>query len=729
MFASSMKLSAALLVAGLAVAQTAEAGGYAGNGCVAKKQAAAGKFAKAVGKAWVKYPADMTARNEAIDKAAEKLSGTWTKNEEKAASKGASCDESTETAIAISSDIEAAVAAITAENFTAATDYVSAAMKAWGKYIKDPVKDPGKVTLDAALAEANSFISGENATVSNAATALVASLVEDTTTAPNYPTEFQTIAYGQNEIVQYGKEELRPTCVDDDPYMFFAKKGTTNNVLMYYQGGGACWNDASCNVLGTCDRVSDPSDNPALTSTGFANYNDPANPFFGWNVVFVSYCSCDIHWGEKTATNPPGQPSRHYGRVNAMVAEKFAREHFLDPENVYVTGSSAGSYGAIMNSYWLMKDLWPNAQFAVMGDAGVGVITKQWLDRYIKQWGVINNFPDDIPGVEEPVENLSLVDLIDGLNQRFPDARFANYDSSYDGGGGSQANFFQVMRHPVEGGGSVLDDWGKWYESACDWNACMREFKAENASREDAPGRNGNYRYYTSAGSRHTIFGSDKVYTETKNTDALGNPVTFAAWVQAMIDGSSDWVDVDCNHAGGNCNLTFSCQGGTNAGATCAVDADCGPKTCTSGATAGNVCTSSTECSGLECIGGTEAGTVCAVNADCDLGVCARPSVCTGTCQKDSDANYPPAFNNDGNVSCGAVSCPCGPANAECFDGPTPGASCATNTECSLPASPGVCSTGTCSSGPHTGESCGTNTDCSTPNLGSCSYVNCSNQP
>ena len=36
--------------------------------------------------------------------------------------------------------------------------------------------------------------------------------------------------------------------------------------------------------------------------------------------------------------------------MNAQVVEKWAREHFVTPEQVFVTGSSAGAYGAIASS-------------------------------------------------------------------------------------------------------------------------------------------------------------------------------------------------------------------------------------------------------------------------------------------------------------------------------------------------------------------------------------------
>jgi hypothetical protein len=645
----------------LAVANIADAGGYVNNKCISKKQGALSKYIKSVSKAWDKNPSDAMARAAAIAAAHTKLSETWTKEEGKASDKGADCAASSDDFADLVALVDNAINTLAGatEDYGSAAGYAAGAIKARGKYIKDPVKDPGKAKMTASIAKATAKYLTDtmaNATVVTAATTLENDLWVGTTTAPNYPTAFQSIS--PVGPITYGKKELNPGCVHGDPYMYWARKGTSNNLLMYYQGGGACWNDLTCFVANTCKKTATLADNPDLAGVGFADYDNPENPFSDWNVVFVSYCSCDVHWGEANDKVYGVQdPVDHLGRVNAAVAEKFAREHFLDPDRVVATGSSAGSYGAIMNSYYLMKEVWPNADYAVLGDAGVGVITQDFLDKYIDNWNITANFPEDLEGVALPVQNLSLVDLIDGLAGKFPAARFANYDASYDGGGGSQCQFFQAMNHPT---GTLLASEGqKWWERCCTWNQCMRDFKAENASLKT------NYKYYTDAGTRHTMFGSDKVYTVTKATNAAGTGVTIADWVQAMVDDTPAWENVDCNNLNGDCSHTNSCQGGPNAGAICTTNVDCN--------------------TGAGCMGGTNDGNPCTTGGDCPGGFCPF-------CQFDPDTAEPP-FNNDGTTNCPASPCPCGLANASCQGGDNEGVACTTNTDCDVP-NPGV--DGTC---------------------------------
>jgi len=161
-----------------------------------------------------------------------------------------------------------------------------------------------------------------------------------------------------------------------------------------------------------------------LVATGLADFNDPDNPFKDWSFVFISYCTGDVHWGNKHTFYGAAQTISHVGRVNAQVAEKFAREHFVNPETIVVTGSSAGSYGAWMNGAYLMHDVYPTSQFNLLGDAGVGVITREWLDLSLKNWGVQEQLPPFIPAFDRPAEELSMVNIMSEIALANPHAPF-----------------------------------------------------------------------------------------------------------------------------------------------------------------------------------------------------------------------------------------------------------------------------------------------------------------
>jgi len=372
--------------------------------------------------------------------------------------------------------------------------------------------------------------------VAEAVEELVAEAVGTIAVSPLVSPQWEMIE--PSEVVDYRGRELRPTCWDGKPWVFFARKGSANKLLMYYQGGGACWDGLTCGGLPgltgpTFKTSAGEGDDPSDVETGFGDLDDPENPFLDWHAVFVPYCTGDIHWGDAVVDHPRpqgGEPLtvRHKGFVNAQVAEKFAREHFVHPEQVFVTGSSAGAYGAIVNSLYLQEDVYPSADFSVVGDAGNGVITQDFLVEDLSKWGIEKNLPPWIPGLNVPLTELQASDLYIEAARTYPWNRFATYTTAYDGGQGGQTGFFQVMRS-----GNNVIDWPLWWRSSCPWNERMLELNEEAAAAAD------NFRYYVGTGSAHTMWGRDKVYDDT-----TGDVPTVRDWLVAMLEETPAWTNV-----------------------------------------------------------------------------------------------------------------------------------------------------------------------------------------
>lgn len=361
--------------------------------------------------------------------------------------------------------------------------------------------------------------------------------------------------------VAYEGREFTPICMGGTPYHFFARRGTVNKLVVYYQGGGACWEKLTCSVP-VCDTNVDPegSDNPNRATSGFADRNNPNNPFRNWHTVFVSYCGCDIHFGDSVQDYVSGpndnEPLRvqHRGFHNAKVVEKWAREHFIAPEEVFVTGSSAGAYGAWFHAP-LLHDVWPRARFHVLADAGNGVITPEFLEEYFPNWNFAANLPDDIPDIQRVLdEGSGIPGYTEVVAREFPDTNWAHYTTAYDGGSGGQTGFYNVMlndNNPING--------LTWWNGSCQFADVMREQAQQTYAAVPR-----NYRYYIGTGSRHTIWGSNKVYgiedpsappAERKITE----DVVVADWVSAMLASTPrekhpEWTNFDC---GGDCGLVL----------------------------------------------------------------------------------------------------------------------------------------------------------------------------
>jgi hypothetical protein len=543
---------------------------YPTNQCVSVKQKLAGAYCARALELWGRWDVDqdLGRLDTALAKAAAKLASRWGKAEAAAARKGVDCVDTTLAATAAQAAIDSAVGAIvdavnhdldlgsTAEArcgrqlLEAAGHKCAKLLRADASHVRTPERDTHGVRRARRQNKArNGFakawgravrsgcpVDADEGPVETLVDDLHARLVRDTTVSPKLSdAQFTTIDPPAD--VEYQGRTFHPICVKGTPYEYFVKRGSVNKLVVYYQGGGACWDNLTCGI-GTCDMAVTPGDNPNGTTTGFADLTNPLNPFRDWNIVFVSYCSCDIHFGDAAQDYTGALPPihiEHRGYQNARVVEKFAREHFVDPDRVFVTGSSAGAYGAWFNAP-LLEEVWPAAHFDVLADAGNGVTTQDFLENEFPNWNFAANLPPDIPGLEDTLTNGTGIPgytkIITGV---FPETRWAHYSSAYDGGTGGQTGFYNVMLNPNDPG-----QWLSWWNASCAYNEHMRMQAIDTAAAVPS-----NYRYYIGTGSRHTMWGSNKVYTDT-----TGGVPTIVDWVNGMLNGTPAWSNVECTNCG-----------------------------------------------------------------------------------------------------------------------------------------------------------------------------------
>jgi hypothetical protein len=323
----------------------------------------------------------------------------------------------------------------------------------------------------------------------------------------------------------------------DAEFKFWSKKGKSDNVAVFFEGGGACWDGLTCSfpikagaALQFFMPAIDSATNPALYSGVFDTEN-PANPIRDWSIVYIPYCTGDLHTGSATRyyANPYAPqttfPIRHGGFDNFMVVMDWMKKNIDKPKNVLVTGSSAGGYGAIANFPWIER-AFRNAHTYVIADASQGVTTPAFdlvgrgaWNMQLAPWAFGNN-PSAIAGS----------DLLRVAAKARPQVKTAQFTTAYDetqisfygymaayynrlgfyGGGGSCANL------PVDGGVTVPG-------AAIDWNHQM--LASLQSYGDDVP----NFRYYLAEGSYHTLMRSPRFYTE----DSAG--VAFSQWVDDML--------------------------------------------------------------------------------------------------------------------------------------------------------------------------------------------------
>jgi len=150
---------------------------------------------------------------------------------------------------------------------------------------------------------------------------------------------------------------LRPTagvggCALGDDYAFLVRRGNTlDKVVVEFQGGGACWSEETCS-RGDNEDFTDTSlldttipifgfsllDCSTWDSWGLKTHSnlfgglidreEKGNPVSGWSYIFVSYCTKDVHIGNKktiygdNSTNT-SMTINHRGQANVDIVSEF----------------------------------------------------------------------------------------------------------------------------------------------------------------------------------------------------------------------------------------------------------------------------------------------------------------------------------------------------------------------------------------------------------------------
>jgi len=189
-----------------------------------------------------------------------------------------------------------------------------------------------------------------------------------------YGTEITQIqSFNETQPYIWNKVDLGDhcKCSDGSDYWIYTKKGKSNNLIIHFQGGGACWDDYSCSnplVLNPFMVYYLPRINEwffkAQFSKGIMRNDFQENPFKDWNIVYIPYCTADLHIGNAVNSYSVDEHSekvvRHNGKVNVQNALKWTRNNISNTKKVFITGESAGGFGSI---FWTpaIVSLFPEA--------------------------------------------------------------------------------------------------------------------------------------------------------------------------------------------------------------------------------------------------------------------------------------------------------------------------------------------------------------------------------
>jgi hypothetical protein len=315
-----------------------------------------------------------------------------------------------------------------------------------------------------------------------------------TVSAASLPKGWTAIAPGGNTV-----------CANGTPYEFFVRPMTNSQKLMiYFQAGGACWDGATCDDDSLL--YSKGVDYGALeTYRGIFDFNNPENPVADYNIVFVTYCSADVHTGSRNRTFSDSlgfqKLMRFQGYVNSLSALKWTYANYPNPERIFITGSSAGAVASIFFAEPIMSQ-YAAVPVVQLGDGYVGVMPGGWPGLDV--WGTRANVPGALrQAMARPSPADFATKMYASSADLLPQRTFTQFSTA--------ADVFQIGYYVTAGG------------QPRDWPDLMRSSINELNQRS-------NFHSYIADGADHAILPFDRFYTTQING------MRFRDWFAALIN-------------------------------------------------------------------------------------------------------------------------------------------------------------------------------------------------
>ncbi len=307
-------------------------------------------------------------------------------------------------------------------------------------------------------------------------------------------------------------------CSDGSDFTYYVREANPEKVLFFFEGGGACFDVGTCAPETASFKRTDES--PDGRTSGIFDMANPANPFQDFSIVYVPYCTGDVHLGNTTKDYGDGVVIEHKGFVNGSAALNTLVELFPDAAELVVAGESAGSVPDPLYA-GMAHDLLPDARITVIADGSGAYPDIPGLNAVIGgAWGTINAIPDWPVNEGMTVEQWSFPGLFIQAGKHAPEIVFARHDFAYDQ---TQAFFSGLVGISADNLVELID---------------QNEVQIEAASIDLFS--------YISPSDSHTVIGSPGFYTETQNG------VSLRDWVAALVAGEPV-EDNHCTIAGDGC--------------------------------------------------------------------------------------------------------------------------------------------------------------------------------
>jgi Pectinacetylesterase len=304
----------------------------------------------------------------------------------------------------------------------------------------------------------------------------------------------------------------------------------SSRIAIYLQGGGACFNALSCETnpshFGTQDFDAWKTGEGL---TGFLDRSNSRNPLKDFNLVFVPYCTGDVHAGDFPNHTGDGidGTQQFVGYANMTLFLKRIVPTVPSPTQVLLTGTSAGGFGCAAN-FLQTQRAYGSVPVTLLDDSGPLFSSKYMApclqDEWRKDWNLDATILKDCGAAcSNPSEFASAA--LKHAASRYPNDQLALVSSAED----EVIRFFMSFGShdctelaPVEG--------STYTAALLDLRSFMKPFP-----------NMGTYYIGTCGGpagtcNTHTWVETPRFYTTTVNG------ISLTSWVGALLAGSVSQV-------------------------------------------------------------------------------------------------------------------------------------------------------------------------------------------
>ena len=187
-------------------------------------------------------------------------------------------------------------------------------------------------------------------------------------------------------------------CNDGSTTGIGVNPGTGPDVVVYFEGGGMCWNALTCLTLQTA--TGGPFGQSAFAALvpqlngSILDRTLAGNPFATASLVFVPYCTGDLHGGNNIASYTSSSTTQSYDHVGAANVLAFLPRiaaTWPSPRKLTIVGSDAGGYGALFD-YATIRAGFHAGETYLIDDSGPplpnGVIPSAQLALMFTNWNL-----------------------------------------------------------------------------------------------------------------------------------------------------------------------------------------------------------------------------------------------------------------------------------------------------------------------------------------------------